>query len=272
MPSLPSAPVLESGTSTSKASSSAGGKAHPCPGNRCGGHPLTLATVELARGSPATMDSQTEKPIVVDHRRCRRDRHRARPRARARLHGGRPRSRLQRGGGRLHRDRPDLGRFGRACAAANSASATAAASPASCISPPISISPARTIRSTRRSTSRARAACCAPCRTSRSASSSTRAPCWCTRRASPASASTSRRRSRRNGPIRESKAAAEAVIREEHGEIPYVLLHLAGLYDDRTAVPTLAQQIARIYERDLQEPPLCRRPRASARRSSTRTT
>jgi len=48
-----------------------------------------------------------------------------------------------------------------------------------------------------------------------------------------------------------SKAAAEAVIREEHGGIPYVLLHLAGLYDDRTAVPTLAQQIARIYERDM---------------------
>jgi nucleoside-diphosphate-sugar epimerase len=49
----------------------------------------------------------------------------------------------------------------------------------------------------------------------------------------------------------ESKAAAEAVIREEHGAIPYVLLHLAGLYDDRTGVPTLAQQIARIYERDV---------------------
>jgi nucleoside-diphosphate-sugar epimerase len=50
----------------------------------------------------------------------------------------------------------------------------------------------------------------------------------------------------------ESKGEAEAVIREEHGAIPYVLLHLAGLYDDRTVVPTLAQQIARIYERELQ--------------------
>lgn len=49
-----------------------------------------------------------------------------------------------------------------------------------------------------------------------------------------------------------SKAAAEAVIRKEHGRIPYVLLHLAGLYDERTATPTLAEQIARIYERDLQ--------------------
>ena len=50
----------------------------------------------------------------------------------------------------------------------------------------------------------------------------------------------------------QSKAAAEEVIRAEHGAIPYVLLHLAGLYDDETAVPTLANQIARIYERDLQ--------------------
>lgn len=49
-----------------------------------------------------------------------------------------------------------------------------------------------------------------------------------------------------------SKVAAEEVIRREHGRIPYVLLHLAGLYDDRTCVPTLAHQIARIYERDFQ--------------------
>lgn len=47
-----------------------------------------------------------------------------------------------------------------------------------------------------------------------------------------------------------SKAETEAVIREENGGIPYVLLHLAGLYDERTAVPTLAEQIRRIYERD----------------------
>jgi nucleoside-diphosphate-sugar epimerase/uncharacterized membrane protein len=49
-----------------------------------------------------------------------------------------------------------------------------------------------------------------------------------------------------------SKAAAEEVIRHEHGRIPYVLLHLAGLYDEQTVVPTLANQIARVYERDLQ--------------------
>ena len=48
----------------------------------------------------------------------------------------------------------------------------------------------------------------------------------------------------------ESKARAEAVIKEFHGEIPYTCLRLAGLYDDASAVPTLSQQIARIYERD----------------------
>ena len=49
-----------------------------------------------------------------------------------------------------------------------------------------------------------------------------------------------------------SKAAAEAVIREEHGRMPYVLLRLAGVYDEHSMVPTLAQQMARIYERELQ--------------------
>ncbi|TAU35320.1 NAD-dependent epimerase/dehydratase family protein [Rhizobium leguminosarum] len=49
-----------------------------------------------------------------------------------------------------------------------------------------------------------------------------------------------------------SKAAAEEVVRAEHGHIPYVILRLAGVYDERTMVPTMAQQIARIYERDLQ--------------------
>ena len=48
-----------------------------------------------------------------------------------------------------------------------------------------------------------------------------------------------------------SKARTEEIIREEAGDIPPVLLHLAGLYDDKTAVPTLSHQIARIYERSL---------------------
>jgi hypothetical protein len=48
----------------------------------------------------------------------------------------------------------------------------------------------------------------------------------------------------------QSKTAAEEVIRREHDRIPDVTLRLAGVYDSRTSVPTLARQIARIYERD----------------------
>ena len=49
-----------------------------------------------------------------------------------------------------------------------------------------------------------------------------------------------------------SKVEAEDVIRADHGIASYVLLHLAGLYNDRTVVPTLAHQIARIWERDFE--------------------
>jgi nucleoside-diphosphate-sugar epimerase len=49
-----------------------------------------------------------------------------------------------------------------------------------------------------------------------------------------------------------SKAAAEEIIRNEHGRIPYAILRLAGVYDEQSTVPTMAQQMARIYERDLQ--------------------
>ena len=49
-----------------------------------------------------------------------------------------------------------------------------------------------------------------------------------------------------------SKAAAEKVVRAEHGATPYVVLRLAGVYDEHTMVPTLSQQIARIFERDAQ--------------------
>lgn len=48
-----------------------------------------------------------------------------------------------------------------------------------------------------------------------------------------------------------SKAEAERVIAQEHGHIPYTILRLAGLYDETSGVPTLTQQIARIYERDM---------------------
>ena len=49
----------------------------------------------------------------------------------------------------------------------------------------------------------------------------------------------------------ESKAAAEREIEAHAGDMPYALLHLAGLYDGESAVPTLSHQIARIYERGL---------------------
>tara|TARA_R110000823_G_scaffold27609_25_gene80627 strand:- start:48640 stop:51099 length:2460 start_codon:yes stop_codon:yes gene_type:complete len=49
----------------------------------------------------------------------------------------------------------------------------------------------------------------------------------------------------------ESKAETEAVIAEYKERIPHTLLHLAGLYDEKSAVPTLTHQIARIYERDM---------------------
>ena len=47
----------------------------------------------------------------------------------------------------------------------------------------------------------------------------------------------------------QSKADTEKVIQDEHGNIPYTILRLAGLYDDESAAPTLSYQIARIYER-----------------------
>ncbi|MDF1726488.1 MAG: NAD-dependent epimerase/dehydratase family protein [Sulfitobacter sp.] len=48
-----------------------------------------------------------------------------------------------------------------------------------------------------------------------------------------------------------SKAQAEEVIAETHGDIPVTVLRLAGLYDEETAVPTLSHQIARIYARGM---------------------
>ncbi len=49
-----------------------------------------------------------------------------------------------------------------------------------------------------------------------------------------------------------SKAAAEKVLRDGHNGTPLVLLQLAGLYDDVKLGPTLAHQVARIYERKLE--------------------
>jgi len=49
----------------------------------------------------------------------------------------------------------------------------------------------------------------------------------------------------------ESKVRTEALIRAERGDIPAVILRLAGTYDDVCHSPPLAHQIQRIYERQL---------------------
>ncbi|BCA96617.1 vitamin K epoxide reductase [Legionella antarctica] len=48
-----------------------------------------------------------------------------------------------------------------------------------------------------------------------------------------------------------SKAKTEEIIARYHGKIPYLILRLAGVYNDQRCVPTLANQIARVYERDV---------------------
>lgn len=49
----------------------------------------------------------------------------------------------------------------------------------------------------------------------------------------------------------ESKVRTEALIRAERGDIPAVILRLAGVYDDVCHSPPLAHQIQRIFERQL---------------------
>ncbi len=49
----------------------------------------------------------------------------------------------------------------------------------------------------------------------------------------------------------QSKRDAEDAIREGHGDIPYVILRLAGVYNDEGGLPALGQQIQRIYEKKL---------------------
>lgn len=50
----------------------------------------------------------------------------------------------------------------------------------------------------------------------------------------------------------QSKVETEQRIRDEHGDIPVVLLRIAGVYTDTGGQPTLVQQIKRIYERDFE--------------------
>lgn len=48
-----------------------------------------------------------------------------------------------------------------------------------------------------------------------------------------------------------SKVETEALIRKQHGNIPIVILRLAGVYNDMLHNPFLAQQISRIYENQI---------------------
>jgi nucleoside-diphosphate-sugar epimerase len=49
----------------------------------------------------------------------------------------------------------------------------------------------------------------------------------------------------------ESKLDAERAVARRHGKIPYVIVRMAGIYDEDCHLPGLAQQIQRIYERKL---------------------
>lgn len=48
-----------------------------------------------------------------------------------------------------------------------------------------------------------------------------------------------------------SKVEAEEAIRREHGHIPFTIFRIAGVYENDCGLPALAQQIQRIYERQL---------------------
>jgi UDP-glucose 4-epimerase len=48
-----------------------------------------------------------------------------------------------------------------------------------------------------------------------------------------------------------SKVRTEKVIREEHGNIPYVIIRIAGCYDDECNCVPISQHISRIYEKQL---------------------
>ena len=50
----------------------------------------------------------------------------------------------------------------------------------------------------------------------------------------------------------QSKLEAEEVIRKEHGDIPYVILRIAGVYDEQCHSLPVSQQIARIYEKQME--------------------
>jgi len=50
----------------------------------------------------------------------------------------------------------------------------------------------------------------------------------------------------------ESKLRTERLIAEEHGDVPAVILRIAGVYDEDTRVVPIAQQMRRIYEKQVE--------------------
>jgi len=48
-----------------------------------------------------------------------------------------------------------------------------------------------------------------------------------------------------------SKVRTEKVIREEHGNVPYVIVRIAGCYDDECNCVPISQHMSRIYEKQL---------------------
>lgn len=48
-----------------------------------------------------------------------------------------------------------------------------------------------------------------------------------------------------------SKVRTEKVIREEHGDIPYIIVRIAGCYDDECNCVPISQHMSRIYEKQL---------------------
>lgn len=53
-------------------------------------------------------------------------------------------------------------------------------------------------------------------------------------------------------PYPNSKLASEQVVHQERGKIPAVILRIAGVYTDHCEVPSLATQMQRIFERQMQ--------------------
>ena len=53
-------------------------------------------------------------------------------------------------------------------------------------------------------------------------------------------------------PYPQSKAATEALIRQQHGAMPILMMRIAGVYDEMAHSIPLAHQMRRIYERDAQ--------------------